>query len=145
MLWIRGSGACARAFEGLFRSRSMIPRSRQPNDFDYSSDADRGFEEFDTEWSPSAEAEGDLFVLADHRDETGTGGGQFVREGGHLSPDDYSVEELDVARDLYDLFPLEQEQLPPRFVETITSHASSWETNTSLQQRVTYRVFQRLH
>ncbi len=122
----------------------MIPRSKQPNDFDYSSDADRGLEELDSAWSPSAEAEGDLFVLADDRDDSGSGGGQVVRDGGHLSPDDFSGDDLAFARDLYDLFPLEQEQLPPRFVETITSPAPSWETKISLEQRVTYRVFHRL-
>jgi hypothetical protein len=122
----------------------MIPRSKQPNDFDYSSDAQGGLEESDMEWSSSAEAEAALFSFIDYMDETGSGGGQPVAEGRGVSPADFSAEDLGLARDLQDLFPLEQEQLPPRFIQTITSQ-SDWIAPTNLEQRVRYRVFQRLH
>lgn len=122
----------------------MIPRSKQPNDFDYFSDADRGLEKMDTEWLPSAEDEDDSFLLPDQLNEAGTGGGQMVTEGGRLTPPDFSAEELALARDLHGLFPLEQEQLPPRFVQTITAQPKVCGAPTSLAQRVIYRVFRRL-
>jgi hypothetical protein len=125
----------------------MMPRSKQPNDFESSSDsdADQGLEEWDRGGSPSPEAEGDLFLLADRVGEAGAGGGQVVSETGQVSPADFSVEELDLARDLHGLFPLEQEQLPPRFVQTLASQARWSDETAGLVQRVTYRVFQRLH
>lgn len=120
----------------------MIPRSKQPNDFDYFSDANQELGELNREWSSLAEDE--AFLLAAHMDEAGPGGGQAVREGGHVSPEDFSLEELTLARDLHGLFPLEQEQLPPRFIETVTPHSPTWDSPTNLTQRVTYHVFRRL-
>jgi hypothetical protein len=120
----------------------MIPRSKQPNDFNSFSDADRELEKLDRTWSLSDEEE--AFWLAEESDESYAGGGQELYEGGHRSPDDFSLDDLAVARDLHDLFPLEQEQLPPHFVETITMQSHAWDAPTGLAQRVTYRVFHRL-
>lgn len=122
----------------------MIPRSRQPNDSDYFSDADQGLEKMDMEWLPSAEDEDDPFLLPEQLNDAGTGGGQVVTEGGRLSPPDFSAEELALARDLHGLFPLEQEQLPPRFVQTLTAQPRVYGAPTGLAQRVVYRVFRRL-
>ncbi len=122
----------------------MIPRSRQPNDSDYFSDADQGLEKMDMEWLPSAEDEDDPFLLPEQLHDAGTGGGQVVTEGGRLSPPDFSAEELALARDLHDLFPLEQEQLPPRFVQTLATQQKGYDAPTGLSQRVVYRVFRRL-
>jgi hypothetical protein len=120
----------------------MIPRSKQPNDFEYSSDADKGLGEVDKTWSPSAEDE--AFWRSVDLDEAGCGGGQVVREGGSLSPDDFSLDDLALAREFHDLFPLDQEQLPPRYVQTISGLTSASDAPTNLVQRVTYRVFLRL-
>ncbi len=122
----------------------MIPRSKQPNDFDYFSGADQGVGRPGVEWYASGEAEEDPFLLDDGGGEAGAGGGQLVTEEGRLSPVDFSGEELALARDLHSLFPLEQEQLPPRFVQTLTAQPRDWAAPTGLVQRVTYRVFHHL-
>ncbi len=57
---------------------------------------------------------------------------------------DFSAEELELARSLRRLFPLEQEQLPPLFIETLAAERSAWVAPHGLEQRVTYRVFRRL-
>jgi hypothetical protein len=61
-----------------------------------------------------------------------------------MMPDDFSSEELELARDLQRLFPVEEEQLPPHFVQTLATEDSTWAAPTGLEQRVTYRVFRRL-
>ncbi len=122
----------------------MIPRSKQPNDFDYFADADQEQTAAEMGWSLSTAAEPDAFLLDGCADVAGTGGGQPVTEGGRLSPADFSAEELALACDLHRLFPLEQEQLPPRFIQTITASPQDWAAPTNLAQRVTYRVFHRL-
>ena len=38
-----------------------------------------------------------------------------------MMPADFSAEEQELARDLNSLFPLEQEQVPPRFVQTLAT------------------------
>lgn len=62
-----------------------------------------------------------------------------------MAPADFSDEELVLAHDLQRLFPLEQEQLPPRFVQTLASEETIWVAPTGLEQRVTYQVFRRLY
>lgn len=47
------------------------------------------------------------------------GGQQPVTESGRLSPPDFSAEEVQFARALNHLYPLEQEELPPLFFQTI--------------------------
>jgi hypothetical protein len=122
----------------------MVPGSKQPNDFDFFSDANQGPEESEMEWYLSAEAEDDTFLLADQMGAADSGGDQLVTEGGQLSPADFSAEELALARDLQSLFPLEEEQLPPRFVQTLTTQPGDWIAPSNLTHRVTYRVLRRL-
>ncbi len=121
----------------------MIPRSKQPNDFDSFSDADDASEEWSSDTSFSADAEGATPSLAWSQRE-GTGGGAPVTEGGRKSPADFSADELALARDLQALFPLDQEQLPPFYIQTLTQAERAVRTPTGLDQRVTYRVFRRL-
>lgn len=71
-------------------------------------------------------------------------GGDETPEEDSLTPADFSAEELELARDLQRLFPLEQEQLPPRFVQTLAAEDGGWVAPSGLEQRVTYRVFRRL-
>jgi len=121
----------------------MIPRSKQPNEFNYFSDADDGSEEWQTDKRFSADAKRDEPSQA-WRQQEGTGGGIPVTEGGRKSPADFSADELALARDLQALFPLEQEQLPPYYIQTLTQAERALGTPTGLEQRVTYRVFRRL-
>ncbi len=121
-----------------------MPRSKQPNDSDHFSDTDQRVENMDMEWSSSAAAEGDPFLLAARSGEVGSGGGLTVTEEGRLSPADFSTADLALARDLHSLFSLEQEQLPPDFIQTLTTQSRTWDAPDGLTQRVNARVFQRL-
>ena len=124
----------------------MIPRSRQPNDFDSASNPDQ---ELGGEWDIDSFAwevsQADAALLADDEAQYGEGGGQAVTAEGRLSPGDFSSEELSLARDLNHCFDLEQEDLPPGFVQTLCAEASVWAAPSGLTPRVTYRVFRRLH
>lgn len=123
----------------------MIPRSKEPDDFDHCSDADQELGQPEMKEDTSAKTEDITFSLADLLNTSSTGSGRLVSRGRHLSPADFSAEELSLARDLYDLFPLEEEQLPPHFVQTLAIPSKDWAAPTALKQRVTYRVFRRLH
>jgi hypothetical protein len=72
---------------------------------------------------------------------------EALREPAHDSPlkRTKSAEELSKARDLYDLFPQEEEQVPPRFVQTLALQSQDSAESAALSQRVTHRVFRRLH
>src|SRR5215469_4306196 len=61
-----------------------------------------------------------------------------------MMPADFSAEEQKLARDLNGLFPLEQEQLPPRYVQTLATENGAWVAPSGLEQRATYQVFRRL-
>jgi hypothetical protein len=123
----------------------MKPRSRQPNEFDsalHGKDDQAGQR---LVGDASLKAGSDPFFLSDQADEIGTGGGALVTEEGRVSPVDFSSEELVLARDLHTLFPLEDETLPPYFIETICPRPATWQAPVGLTPRVTYRVFRRLH
>src|SRR6185312_2580499 len=105
------------------------------NDSDHCSDTDQRMEHMDMEWSSSAAAEGDPFLLADRNSEAGSGGGLVVTEEGRLSPADFSTADLALARDLHSLFPLEQEQLPPDFIQTLRTQSRTWDAPDGLAQR----------
>ncbi len=121
----------------------MMPRSKQPNEHDHFSDTDQSVEHMD-ERSSSAAAEDDPFLLADNSSAAGSGGGLEVTDEGRLSPDDFSADDLALARDLHHLFPLEQEQLPPDFIQTLTTQSRAWAAPDGLAKRVNAQVFQRL-
>jgi hypothetical protein len=72
-------------------------------------------------------------------------GGQEPTDEALAAFADFSDEERVLARSLHDFFPLEQEQLPPRFVQTLAAQGSAWAAPNGLEQRVIYRVFRRLH
>ena len=61
-----------------------------------------------------------------------------------MMPADFSAEEQELARDLNSLFPLEQEQLPPRFVQTLATENGAWVAPSGLEQRAACQVFRRL-
>lgn len=79
---------------------------------------------------------------SEHHDDAGRDEG--LEHGALMAPADFSDEELVLARDLQRLFPLEQEQLPPRFIQTLAAEETTWAAPTGLEQRVTYQVFRRL-
>ncbi len=122
-----------------------MPRSKQPNDYDHVPDTAQNEEQRNSDWSSSASAEGDTFLLSGPGDEVGSGGGMEVTEEGRLSPADFSAADLALARDLHGLFPLEQEQLPPDYIQTLTMQSRTWDAPDGLEQRVNARVFQQLH
>lgn len=120
----------------------MRPRYGQPNDSDCFSAHD----------GPEQEQHGNFpRQLTDAEDEpcvplepgVGSGADQPVTEHGHLSPFDFSAEDLRLARALNDVFDLEQEDLPPLFFQTMTS-PRVWAAPEGLEQRMRHQVFERL-
>jgi hypothetical protein len=73
----------------------------------------------------------------------GEGANQPVTAHGHLSPSDFSAEDLRLARALNETFDLEQEKLPPLFFQTMTS-PRVWSAPEGLERRVRDHVFEQL-
>lgn len=123
----------------------MIPRSKQPNEYDASCDPD-GQEQNSSEAFVHAWQDDDrLQSLLANGEDSGSGAGQWVTPEGRCSPGDFSTVDLSLARDLNSLFSVEREELPPLFVQTLAGDCHDWQAPSGLTQRVTYRVFRRLH
>ncbi len=71
------------------------------------------------------------------------GADQPVTAHGHLSPADFSAEDLRLARALNEVFDLEQEDLPPLFLQTMTG-PRVWAAPEGLERRVRDHVFEQL-
>jgi hypothetical protein len=123
----------------------MIPRSKQPNEFDafYDPDAESqdAYETHEATWEDAAI----LRALAQSAETPGSGAGEWVTPEGRCSPEDFSAEDLALARKLNSLFAVEREELPPLFIQTLAGDARNWAAPSGLIQRVTYHVFRRLH
>ncbi len=123
----------------------MIPRSKQPDEFDAFCDPDwesqEACEESDAAWEDAAV----LRALAQSVEAPGSGAGEWVTPEGRSSPADFSAEDLALARTLNSLFAVEREELPPLFIQTLAADAQHWAAPSGLIQRVTYHVFRRLH
>lgn len=61
-----------------------------------------------------------------------------------LFPDDFSSEEADFASELRMLFPLEHEQLPPLYTQTLLDDIRITSAEPGFEQKMTYRVMRRL-
>jgi len=59
-------------------------------------------------------------------------------------PDDFSEEELELASDLRDLFPPEQDALPPLYVQTLLGDTAYDPAERGFEHKITYRVFREL-
>src|SRR5579871_2911879 len=57
---------------------------------------------------------------------------------------DFLADELSFARELNSLFNLEQEELPPLFVQTLYNEQADLMAPARLEQRLRYRVFRKL-
>jgi hypothetical protein len=122
----------------------MIPRSKQPNDSDSFSNFDQRLERQDIHDGAWDMFQADATLLTVGEGACRDGGNQIVKEGGKLSPADFSSEDLFLARDLNRLFDLEQEDLPPGFVQTLCTDNCTCAAPAGLPSRVTYHVFRRL-
>ena len=122
----------------------MIPRSKQPSEFDAFHDPDG---ELETSQASDAAWEDALLlrVLAEPEEAPGSGAGEWVtKPGGRRTPSDFSAEELALARTLNHLFAVEREELPPLFIQTLTGDAQHATAPGGLIQRVTAHTFGRL-
>ncbi len=65
----------------------------------------------------------------------------------HNLPDDFSSEDLAFAQELEDLFPVDQEEIPPFFAQTLleTECPRFQAVEHGFEQKVSARVFRRLH
>lgn len=70
-------------------------------------------------------------------------GGRAERRG--RVPDDFSSDERDFAAELNALFSPEAEELPPLYAQTLLDNERHAPTERGFEQRLAYRVFQRLH
>src|SRR5262249_24750970 len=59
-------------------------------------------------------------------------------------PDDFSLDEEDFASELRELFPIEQEILPPLFAQTLADDDWQAQATRGLEHRLAYRVFRKL-
>jgi hypothetical protein len=59
-------------------------------------------------------------------------------------PDDFSAEEAAFASELRELFPIEQEVLPPLFAQTLAEDEWRSPITSGFEQKLAYRVFRRL-
>lgn len=66
------------------------------------------------------------------------------QEQDFLSDLDFLTDELSFARELHSLFDLEQEELPPLFVQTLHNEQADLIAPARLEQRLRYRVFRKL-
>nr|MBF6591900.1 hypothetical protein [Ktedonobacterales bacterium] len=65
-------------------------------------------------------------------------------EVGSPFPGDFSEEEAAFAAEMRDLFPVEQEELPPLYVTTLVGNDLYTPLAAGFEQKLSYRVFQRL-
>jgi hypothetical protein len=72
------------------------------------------------------------------RDSAGTG------STGRPYPEDFSLDEAAFASELRELFPLEEEVLPPQFIQTVMEDEWRSPTSPGFEQKLTYNVFSRL-
>ena len=72
------------------------------------------------------------------RDSAGTG------STGQPYPEDFSLDEAAFASELRELFPLEEEVLPPQFIQTVIEDEWRSPTSPGFEQKLTYNVFSRL-
>ncbi|HEU5441408.1 MAG TPA: hypothetical protein VFU88_19130 [Ktedonobacterales bacterium] len=70
-------------------------------------------------------------------------GGRAERRG--RVPDDFTSDERDFAAELHALFSPEAEELPPLYAQTLLENERHAPTERGFEQRLSYRVFQRLH
>lgn len=63
---------------------------------------------------------------------------------GQRFPDDFSLDEAAFASELRELFPLEEEILPPQFIQTVIEDEWHSSTPPGFEQKLTYDVFSRL-
>lgn len=63
---------------------------------------------------------------------------------GQRFPDDFSLDEVAFASELRELFPLEEEILPPQFIQTVIEDEWHSSTPPGFEQKLTYNVFNRL-
>lgn len=59
-------------------------------------------------------------------------------------PDDFSVDEEDFASELRELFPLDQEELPPSYARILCGDEWRAQSTPAYEAKVTYRVFSQL-
>lgn len=64
---------------------------------------------------------------------------------GERFPEDFSVDEAAFASDLRELFPIEEEILPPHFIQTVMENEWNTSTPPGFEQKLTYHVFSRLN
>lgn len=63
---------------------------------------------------------------------------------GQRFPEDFSLDEAAFASELRELFPLEEEILPPQFIQTVIEDERQSPTPPGFEQKLTYNVFSRL-
>ena len=63
---------------------------------------------------------------------------------GQAFPDDFTFDEAAFASKLRELFPVEQEILPPHFIQTVIEDDWNSSTPPGFEQKLTYNVFSRL-
>ncbi len=64
---------------------------------------------------------------------------------GQRFPEDFSLDEAAFASELRELFPLEEEILPPQFIQTVIEDERQSPTPPGFEQKLTYNVFSRLN
>lgn len=123
----------------------MIPRSKQPNEYDAFCDPDGQGQDASEAITHAWQEDARLQELRANEDASGSGADQWVTPEGRRSPLDFSTEDLSLARELSGLFSVEREELPPLFVQTLACASNDWQAPSGLTPRVTYHVFRRLH
>lgn len=63
---------------------------------------------------------------------------------GQPFPEDFSLDEVSFASELREMFPLEEEILPPHFIQTVMEDGWRSPTPPGFEQKLTYHVFSRL-
>lgn len=63
---------------------------------------------------------------------------------GQQFPEDFSLDEAAFAKQLRELYPLEEEILPPHFIQTVMDDSWHAATPPGYEQKLTYSVFSRL-
>ena len=63
---------------------------------------------------------------------------------GQPFPDDFTLDEAVFASELRELFPLEEEIMPPQFIQTVIEDEWRSPTPPGFEQKLTYNVFSRL-
>ena len=63
---------------------------------------------------------------------------------GQPFPDDFTLDEAAFASELRELFPIEEEVMPPQFIQTVIEDEWHSPTPPGFEQKLTYNVFSRL-